>query len=467
MLSSNNRLILSQFFKFRSLLHSYSTEAVAVGPELGTPLPPSISQFLEKQTSIYPDKDVLRFCHQYSSDDQSLRWTWSELQRYSDALACGFVAARIRPGDSVVLQMPSESENLLSVIAAGKMGARAVQIDDNSGPAAVREALRASNARSAIFAPVNQDQTEDRVAMYRQVIPELQDWPWDEPLRLPAFPNLKAVVQIGSENHQGFLSFRDIFLHHPWPSPLPAIAARLQDGQAPLLSVLQQGPAPLDFSQAAVLRAASSLADRLALTPDDRVASALPLDTPLGQTALFAVMAARAVMIVVSATPDAPALLAGLRDEHASVLVADVSSLQALLQLPADSPTPAGLKKILVVASEQAPLPASLLASAAAAFPGAVVSVALAHPASPGLVLQSAGAAQAQQAADGAVCFGAPSSGVTARVLDAAGKPVARGARGSLAIQGTGLAGSVQASGVTTTIPAIMNQDGSVSILSK
>lgn len=460
---SSNRSLVARLLSLSQ--RGYATESVALGSEVPPQAGASVSKFLETLTAIYPDKDVLRFCHQYSSDDQSLRWTWKELGVHSDALAVGLGECRVRFGDSVVLQMPNESENLVSVLAAGKWGARAVQVSQDADLPAVRAALVASKARSVIFSPANQDESVDRVAAFRQLVPELQDWDWGEALRSCSFPDLKTLIQIGPESHRGFLSFRDIFVSDPWPSPLPKVAARLQDGSQPLLCRLH-GESLLDFSQASVLASASATAQRLGLSSADRVLSALPLDQPLGQTALFAVLASRGLMIVASAVDDAKQLLAALRTEEASALLIGPSSLASLLAQPLSEPArrPLHLRKLLVVASPSDPLSPALLAQARAAFPEAAVSTGYAHPAVPGLLLQSPGDAAASASAP--LSFGAPLPNVTAKVVDTAGKPVTRGSQGTLYIQGPGVAASLQSSGFNTHLPATMHSDGSISVSS-
>jgi acyl-CoA synthetase (AMP-forming)/AMP-acid ligase II len=228
--------------------------------------------------------------------------------------------------------------------------------------------------------------------------------------------------------------------------------------QAPAAS--DKDPRFYEFSQSAVIKSATALAASLGLTPDDRVLSTLPLHLPLGQTALFACLAARSVLIVSSAVDIPSELATNLSIESASVLIASPETVGQLLSQPKLADAASILKKLLIVATSASQLNPQLIAQLRSALPSTSVSFGFAHPTVPGLLLHTPSAQSAF--AEGAVAFGKPLAGLTVKVVGPDGKSVPTGKVGSLLIQGAGLASCAGPNGVNTGISASINQDGTV-----
>lgn len=419
----------------------------------------NVPAFLASRAAAYPDKDVLRVCDQYFQQ-QSLLMTWKEFQKASDGLANGLDGCRVRFGDSALLLLPSNSENFVLLTAFGKAGVRSLQVAESSSTAQIERAL-STGVRAAFFPPRSSEpEPTNRIDQFLEIIPELKAssatpvWPF-------RIPTLKTVVQIGPDAIPGFLSLEECFFHDAFPNPLTGTAARLQDGQSALATHFV-GDALLEFTHASILNSALAISSRWGLGPDDRVLTTLQLDQgQTGQVALFAIFAARAVAIISSAAQQTTALAKDLDAETVTHLLIRPSQLSALLAEPTFKGS-SSLRNLLVVASSDDLVTASLLEQTAKALPAVSVSTAFSHPAVPGFLLQSK-PGQPVAAADGKISYGSPADNTTVRIAEA-DKVVEHGTLGEIQLQGPVLAKAHQGSWLSTGVRAVMKPDGSVSL---
>src|ERR1700722_8054818 len=126
---------------------------------------------------------------------QSIRFTFTELDREVQRVARGLIACGLVPGDRVGIWAPNCVEWILTMFAAARAGLVLVNINT---------AYRSSELE---FAP--RFKTSDYAAMLQSLIPELDA---TAPARLTcaAFPELRLLVQLGSEPLGGVLSFDEL-----------------------------------------------------------------------------------------------------------------------------------------------------------------------------------------------------------------------------------------------------------------
>lgn len=80
------------------------------------------------------------------------KWTYREVGELSARLAGLFLSLGVRPGDRVALYLPTGLEAALAALAAARIGAVHVALPVGLGPEALRERLKASQARLLVAA---------------------------------------------------------------------------------------------------------------------------------------------------------------------------------------------------------------------------------------------------------------------------------------------------------------------------
>jgi fatty-acyl-CoA synthase len=138
---------------------------------------------------------------------QSIRFTFTELDREVQRAARGLVACGLVPGDRIGIWAPNCVEWILTMFAAARAGLVLVNINPAYRSTELEFALRLVGCRALVFAP--RFKTSDYVAMLQSLIPELAA---AAPARLTcaAFPELRLLVQLGSEPVGGVLSFDEL-----------------------------------------------------------------------------------------------------------------------------------------------------------------------------------------------------------------------------------------------------------------
>ena len=138
---------------------------------------------------------------------QSIRFTFAEFDREVERVARGLVACGLEPGERIGIWAPNCAEWVLTMFGAARAGLVLVNINPAYRSTELEFALRLAGCRALVFAP--RFKTSDYVAMLRSLIPELSK---AAPGRLvcAAFPELRLLVQLGTEPVAGTLSFNDL-----------------------------------------------------------------------------------------------------------------------------------------------------------------------------------------------------------------------------------------------------------------
>ncbi len=119
---------------------------------------------------------------------QVVRYTFRELQRYSNRLANGFTAAGIGRGDRIGILLPQCPETAISHIAAYKVGAIAIPLFTLFGTDALVYRLSNSQAKALVTDGNNLDKV-------------LEIW--------PELPQLKTILVTGGDKTDKILDFWD------------------------------------------------------------------------------------------------------------------------------------------------------------------------------------------------------------------------------------------------------------------
>jgi fatty-acyl-CoA synthase len=139
---------------------------------------------LERTAARVPDAEALVSRH------QGLRYTYGELDRAVDVVACGLLDLGLAPGDRAGMWSPNNAEWVLVQYATAKVGVVLVNINPAYRTSELEFALQQSGCRLLIAAP--SFKTSDYVSMVEDVRP-----------RLPA---LERTVFLGSPEWDDLLS---------------------------------------------------------------------------------------------------------------------------------------------------------------------------------------------------------------------------------------------------------------------
>jgi fatty-acyl-CoA synthase len=138
---------------------------------------------------------------------QSLRFNFVEFDTRVEQVARGMMGCGLEPGERIGIWAPNCAEWMLTMFAAARAGLVLVNINPAYRQTELAFALRLVGCRALVFAP--RFKTSDYGAMLRSLIPEL---PAAAPGRLEcaAFPELRLLVQLGTESASGTLTFEQL-----------------------------------------------------------------------------------------------------------------------------------------------------------------------------------------------------------------------------------------------------------------
>jgi fatty-acyl-CoA synthase len=138
---------------------------------------------------------------------QSMRFTYAELDREVERVARGMIACGLEPGERIGIWAPNCVEWVLTMFGAARAGLVLVNLNPAYRTMELDFALRLVGCRALVFAP--RFKSSDYAGMLRSLIPELAE---AAPGRLlcAGFPDLRLLVQLGTDPPPGTLSFADL-----------------------------------------------------------------------------------------------------------------------------------------------------------------------------------------------------------------------------------------------------------------
>ena len=161
----------------------------------------TVDGVLKTAAAEVPDRDAL------VAPFQSLRFTFAEFDREVERVARGMLACGLEPGERIGIWAPNCAEWILTLFGAARAGLILVNINPAYRSSELKFALRLVGCRALVFAP--RFKSSDYAAMLNSLIPELSI---AAPGRLVcvAFPELRLLIQLGTEHLAGTLSFGDL-----------------------------------------------------------------------------------------------------------------------------------------------------------------------------------------------------------------------------------------------------------------
>src|SRR5579871_1697509 len=157
------------------------------------------------------------------SVEQGVRWTWASLAQQADALAAGFVALGLEPGDRIGVWSPNCAEWVLTQFAAARMGAILVTINPAYRLSELEYTLNKVGVKALVAA--ERYKTSDYVGMVEALAPELPD-AFPGALQAARVPSLRTVIKIGGAARPGWFDVEDI----------PGLAEPSHDAQLALIA---------------------------------------------------------------------------------------------------------------------------------------------------------------------------------------------------------------------------------------
>jgi fatty-acyl-CoA synthase len=141
------------------------------------------------------------------SMSHGVRWTWQELSERVDALAAGFLALGLTPGDRIGVWSLNRPEWTLTQFAAAKAGLILVTINPAYRLSELEFALAKVGCAGIVTATAFK--TSHYMEMLDTLLPELAKSQPGE-LNAARLPRLRAVIQVGGPKAAGTIAFEDV-----------------------------------------------------------------------------------------------------------------------------------------------------------------------------------------------------------------------------------------------------------------
>ena len=161
----------------------------------------TIGEALDAAAVRWGEADALISCA------QQIRWSWAVFAARVDALAAGFLALGLSPGDRVGIWSPNSAEWVLTQFAAAKVGLILVTINPAYRLAELEYTLNKVGVSALVCA--ESFKTSDYAGMMRQLAPEIAT---SAPGHLESarLPSLRALILIGADRQPGFIPFDEV-----------------------------------------------------------------------------------------------------------------------------------------------------------------------------------------------------------------------------------------------------------------
>ena len=291
----------------------------------------TVGSLLDRAAARWGEREALVVRH------QDVRWTYADLKRRVDAVAAGFLALGLEPGDRIGIWAPNCAEWTLSQFAAAKAGLVLVNINPAYRPAELEYALNKVGCRALVSA--RRFKSSDYVAMLRTLLPELDA---SEPGRLSAArcPTLETVILTGDEPAQGLLAFSDIagLATDADRARVGEISPRVQfdePANIQFTSGTTGTPKGATLSHHNIVNNGYFVGRAIRLAEGDRISISAPLYHCFGMgMGNLAAASVGAAMVYPSESFDAEATLAAIQDERCTIQYGVPTMFIAMLEHP-------------------------------------------------------------------------------------------------------------------------------------
>ncbi|SDP78797.1 AMP-binding protein [Phyllobacterium sp. OV277] len=161
----------------------------------------TIGRHFDHIAGQFPDRPALVVRH------QNVRLTYSELRQRVDALAAGFIALGLKPGERIGIWSPNNMEWVLTQFATAKAGLILVNINPAYRSHELEYAVNNVGCSALILSPALK--TSNYLDILREIAPEVAT---STPGMLVSkkLPTLHTVIRLGTEKTPGMLNFADV-----------------------------------------------------------------------------------------------------------------------------------------------------------------------------------------------------------------------------------------------------------------
>jgi fatty-acyl-CoA synthase len=181
----------------------------------------TIGVHFDRIAERFAERDALIVRH------QQIRWTYRELKERVDACAAGLLALGLKRGDRIGVWSPNNAEWAITQFATAKAGLILVNINPAYRLAELEYALNKAGCVALVTA--TQFKSSDYLAMLRELAPEIATAAPGS-LHAPRLPELRLVISIGADTADGMVQFEDVagLAHDGERHRLAALAEELQ-----------------------------------------------------------------------------------------------------------------------------------------------------------------------------------------------------------------------------------------------
>jgi len=297
------------------------TRSYVHGPSHIPLLGETIGECLDRITVACGERDALISCH------QRVRYTYSELHREAERIACGLLALGVEPGDRVGIWSPNCAEWLIAQYALAKVGAMTVNINPAYRLRELEYALQQSGVSILIAARRFRD--GDYVAMLNELAPKL--------------PSLRTVVYLGPDREQGGITWHELAVQGE-----SVRESRLRERESALqfddsiniqyTSGTTGAPKGATLSHHNILNNGFFVGERLRYTTNDRICLPVPFYHCFGCVlGSLAALTHGSAIVLPAESFDAEACLRAVEEERCTSLYGVPTMFIAQLEHPAFS----------------------------------------------------------------------------------------------------------------------------------
>lgn len=277
----------------------------------------TIGQALNDAAKMWPNKPALIDCA------QDIRFNWAELLSRSNALASGFLALGLKPGDRIGIWSLNRYEWVLTQFAAAKAGLVLVTINPAYRLSELEFSLAKVKCAALIIAP--QFKTSDYIGMVQTLVPEMSN-AVEGYITSERLHALRYVIQLGDEVANGALAFATI--EQLGKTANPKILEAVEAGLTPddiiniqYTSGTTGSPKGVMLSHANILNNGYFCGEAIELTSEDRICIAVPLYHCFGMViGNLACVTHGSTMVLVGEGFDPVATLKAVADEKCTAL---------------------------------------------------------------------------------------------------------------------------------------------------
>ena len=232
----------------------------------------TIGSHFEAVAQRFPEREALVSCH------QAIRMSYRELDRESNRLASALLRVGIARDDRVGIWAHNSAEWLLMQIATAKVGIVLVNINPAYRVTELEYALNKVGCKMLVT--MTTFKTSDYLAIVRELAPEL-DACMPGALDAQRAPQLKTVVQLGTQDVAGMLSFEDLMAkgdaHDPAVTRLGASLKATDPINIQFTSGTTGFPKGATLTHRNILNNGFFIGEAMTLTEADRLCIPVPL----------------------------------------------------------------------------------------------------------------------------------------------------------------------------------------------